>query len=111
MILYHTTLKRNLDSIRKHGLNPEFALNRKNPRIWIVTRSKRLWSILHVQKRHEVTLDEIAVITVSIPRSKLKRRWRGIWTTDSVIPPNAFLSFTDGKVFGESPIKGWTLDG
>ena len=84
MILYHATLKRNLDSIRKKGINPEFARGAEKV-IWLHTRSKTEWAILHTQKRHKCPLDDIAVLSVQIPRSKLTRRWRGIWTTSEVI--------------------------
>ena len=103
MQLYHTTLKANLDSIRQHGLNPEFSKG-KIKGIWLCTASKRLWSILHVQKRHNAPLDDIAVIAVKVRRSRLTRRWRCLWTTDSIITAKAFVSITDANAFAASPI-------
>ena len=84
MRLYHATLKRNLESIHENGIKPSFSKG-KEACIWLHTRSKTQWVILHTQKRHKCTLDDIAIITVQIPRSKLKRRWRGIWTTTETL--------------------------
>ena len=102
MKLYHTTLKRNLDSIRKHGLTPSFAQKQTNPRVWLHTKSRRLWGILHVQKRHKVPMSEILIIEVNVPRSQLKRRWRGIWTTTETL--TEFQSITDAVDLAASPI-------
>lgn len=109
MILYHTTLKSRLDSILLHGLCPDYSQGKLKVN-WLCTQSKRLWSLLHVQKRHNCTLDEIAVITLSIPRSKLTRRWRGLWTTDCTIDATAFVSITDAEAYTASPIKNGILD-
>lgn len=102
MILYHATLKRNLESILLHGLDPAFALNRKNPRVWLHTKSRQHWAVAHAQKRHQVSLSEVVIIEVSIPRSRLKRRWRGLWTTHERI--TAFISTTDAVKLSASPI-------
>ena len=83
MQLYHATLKRNLDSIQKHGIHPSFSKGAEKG-IWLHTRSKTEWAILHTQRRHKCTLDDIAVLMVQIPRSKLTRRRRGIWTTETI---------------------------
>ena len=102
MILYHTTLKSNLDSIRQHGLSPNFSKG-KLPVIWLCTRSKRTWSIVHVQKRHNARLDDIVVIAVKVSRSQLTRRFRGVWTTDRIIDNNRLVSITDASLFARSP--------
>lgn len=101
MILYHATLKSNLSSIRKHGLNPDFSTGKEKV-IWYHTKSRTHWAIAHVQKRQKVNLSEVVIISVKIPRSKLTRRWRGLWTTDTAV--TAFVSITDAEVFAASPI-------
>ena len=81
MILYHATPKANLESLREHGnLNPEFSQGKEKV-VWLHTASKRHWAILHIQRRHKLPLSEVLVLRVDVPRSKLKRRWRGLWTT------------------------------
>ena len=99
MILYHATLKANLDSIEKHRINPDFSQG-KEAVIWYHTQSKRHWAIAHAQKRHNCTLDEIVIITVKIPRSKLRRRWRGLWTSPETITPT---TITDAAELAASP--------
>ena len=103
MKLYHATLKSNLDSIRENGINPEFSKG-KDKVIWLHTASRTHWAIAHVQKRHKVNLSEVVIITVNVPRSKLKRRWRGLWSTTETINATAFVSITDAEVFASSPI-------
>ena len=71
--------------------------------IWLHTASKRHWAILHTAKRHGIDLDAIAILEVHVPRGKLKRRWRGLWTTHETLTD--FISITDGASFAESPIS------
>lgn len=101
MKLYHATLKSNLDSIQKHGLNPEFSKG-KEAVIWLHTASRTHWAIAHVQKRHKVKLSEVVIIAVDIPRSRLTRRWRGLWSTTETT--TAFVSITDAEAYAASPI-------
>lgn len=100
MILYHATPKRNLDSIKRNGINPDFSKGKEKV-IWYHTKAKRHWAILHTQKRHKVHIDDIAIITVQITRSKLKRRRRRLWTTTETIHPTLI---TDAAEFAASPI-------
>ena len=102
MSFYHATLKRNVDSIQKHGLSPNFALNQKNPRVWLHTKSKREWATLHVMKKHKVDMSQVVILEVHVTRSKRKRRWRGIWTTTHIL--TEFQSITDASELGASPI-------
>lgn len=97
MILYHATPKANLDSIQQHGLNPDFSKGAEKV-IWLHTASRREWAILHTQRRHNLQLSEVLVLRVDVPRSKLKRRWRGLWTTASMNSRRRGSSATgDGK--------------
>lgn len=100
MRLYHATLKTNLNSIREFGLNPEFSQGAEKV-IWMHTACRREWAILHVQKRHKCSLDDVVVIEVSIPRSKLRRRWRGLWTTSETI--TEFVEIHAGVTYAGSP--------
>ena len=86
MRLYHATLKFNLDSIRDKGIDPSYATGAEKV-IWLHTRSRTHWAIAHVQKQHKVHLSEVVILTVNIPRRKLKRRWRGLWTTTQTAQP------------------------
>ena len=99
MILYHATPKANLDSIRKHGINPDYSQGKEKV-IWYHTKSRRHWSILHVSKRHRIPLDDIAIITVQIPRGRLQRRRFGLWTTTETITP---IMITDAAELAASP--------
>ena len=84
MRLYHATLKSNLESIHENGIKPSFSKG-KEACIWLHTRSRNEWAKLHTAKRYAVPIAEIVIIDVDIPRSRLTRRWRGIWTTTETI--------------------------
>ena len=73
-----------MESIHRIGIDPNYATG-KDRLTWLHTESKRDWAILHTQKRHKVNLDEVIIIRVDIPRSWIRRRWRGIWVTDKII--------------------------
>ena len=101
MILYHATPKRNLDSIRKHGLDPKRAAG-KVKGVWLHTESRKPWAILHTIKRHRLqSFDDVVILKCKIPRSKLTRRGRGLWTTESIIDDVKVVDF--GSVT-ESPV-------
>lgn len=80
MKLYHATRKQNLESIRVNGLDPNRA-NGKEKLVWLHTTSRREWAIIHTATRHNCEVSDVMIIEVDVPRSKLRRRWRGLWTT------------------------------
>lgn len=85
MILYHATPRRNLDSIRENGINPEFSQGKRKA-VYLHTASRSAWAILHTLQRHRLQFfDDVSILQVNIPRGRLTRRHRGIWTTDTII--------------------------
>lgn len=102
MILYHATLKTNLESIRENGLDPDRATG-KEAVVWLHTQSRREWAVLHTMNRYNVSIDEIVIITVDVPRSQLRRRWRGLWTTPN--PITKLDAVTAASSLAESPIN------
>ena len=101
MKLYHTTLKSNLDSIRTNGLDPNRSRG-KEAVVWLHTASRTEWAILHVCKKPRVGFDDIVILAVNVPRTKLKRRWKGLWTTPENL--TEFQSITDATEFANSPV-------
>lgn len=74
MILYYATPKRNLDGIRKHGLDPKRATG-KVKGVWLHTESRKPWAILHIIKRHDLqSFDDVILMQCDIPRSQLTLR-------------------------------------
>ena len=100
MKLYHATPKSNLDSIFADGLDPAFSTGKAKV-IWLHTKSRRHWAIAHVQKRHRCNLDEVVLIEVNVPRSRLQRRWRGLWTTTETLME---FTITEAAELAASPI-------
>ncbi len=79
-ILLHVSLRRNLASIWRLGVSPAFA-RCGLPVSWFVVPSRRTWAISHVADRHGVAIADLVVLRVSVPRSQLVRRRRGVWTS------------------------------
>ena len=84
MKLYHATPIKNLESINATGLDPNRAKGKEKLN-WLHTASRRYWAICHTAKRHKCNVDEIIILQVDVPRSKLRRRYRGVWTTAAPI--------------------------
>ena len=101
MRLYHATPIKNLESIKADGLDPNRSQCKK-PEVWLHTKSRREWAILHVSQRHKCDVADVSVIAVDVPRSKLRRRWSGLWTTAE--PITEFASITDAREFTQSPM-------
>ena len=101
MILYHTTPKQNLWSIRAHGLDPGFARGKRKG-IWLHTASKTHWAILHTMKRYRT--DEIVVLKVKVSRRVLTRRWRGLWTCHEIITD--IIDITGAEQFASNDERG-----
>ena len=101
MRLYHATLKSNVESITEKGIDPSFSKGAEKV-IWLHTAGRREWAILHATQRHKCEVSEVVIITVNVPRSKLRRRWRGLWTTAETL--QTFADFTDATEFAETPI-------
>ena len=101
MRLYHATLKSNLTSITEKGIDPSFSKGAEKV-IWLHTAGKREWAILHTTQRHQCEVAEVMILTVNVPRSKIRRRWRGLWTTAETL--KTVDDFTDATEFAETPI-------
>lgn len=82
MILYHTTPRKNLEAIRRLGINPAISQG-KAPRVWLHTRTKAAWAYLHISKHHRTT--DLVTFEVQVSRSFLTRHRRGIWTTSDLV--------------------------
>ena len=102
MRLYHATLKSNLTSITETGIDPEYSRGAEKV-IWLHTAGRREWAILHTTQRHQCEVSEVRILTVNVPRSKLRRRWRGLWTTPHTI--QTFDDFTDAAELAASPFE------
>ena len=72
-IYRHATLWRYLPAILAEGLDPARATG-KQPLVWLHTPSRTPWAILHTMKRHRVTMAEIVVFDVQVPRSWVRLR-------------------------------------
>lgn len=86
MRLYHVTPRRNLPSIREHGILGRLAKDRLKV-AWVCAQSRIEWALLHCQKRHGCRLGDLVAIEVKMPRAKLRRFARGLWNAKGDVPP------------------------
>ena len=83
MTLYHVTRRENLDSILRDGLDPSKAKGKRKS-VWGVVGTRVAWAIVHVQSKpwnRGVTLDDLVVIRLTLPRTSVRRYHVGVWHT------------------------------
>jgi hypothetical protein len=103
MKLYHASTLQNLPSIQAEGLRVAKADPKaKLKGCWVATASNRGWTILHTIRKHKAQLDEVVVIEVTIPRSRLTRFRRGLYYSTTDIPAAWLGTITPGTAFGAS---------
>ncbi len=103
MLLYHATTRTNLESILKEGLLVSHAdLAARTKGVWLHTKAKSQWAILHTQRRHRATLEEVVVLAVDIPRRWLKHFQSGLWWTPVDVPPCRIRRIIDGTAYAAS---------
>jgi hypothetical protein len=103
MKLYHATTKASLNSILASGLLVAYAhASGKIQGVWLHASSRSAWAVLHTQRRHAVTLEEVIVLEVHISRSKIKRFQRGLWYALADIGPIAIVSVIEGTTYAAS---------
>src|SRR5947209_3551972 len=88
MRVLHATPARNVNSILKAGLLTAKSQG-KLAAVWVVSRGKAAWSVLHVLKRHGGRAETILLLDLDIPRRWLRRgRNKGLWYTTRDVPPS-----------------------
>jgi hypothetical protein len=78
MKLRHATPARNLPNILRSGLLTSKSRGRL-PAVWFCSATRTAWAALHVVKRHGGRVEQVVVLEVSVPRSWLRKRGKGLW--------------------------------
>lgn len=103
MKLYHATTRHNLASIQREGLRVAKAdPQAKIKGCWLATVSNCPWGVLHTIRKHKAQLEDVVVIEVTIPRSRLTRFRTGLWYTMEDIPAAWLRTVTPGLAFSAS---------
>lgn len=89
--LKHATPKQNLLSIQRTGIDPDRSRGKMKVS-WLHAASQSQWKVPHVANRHGIGVHDILLIKVRIPRAWIRRRGRGCWTCDRLIPPRNIVS-------------------
>lgn len=71
-MLYHVTHRKNLASIKKLGVSPEFAKG-KIPAVYVCRGSSLGWAVQHTIARHGWSAKSIAIVAVATPGLKGQR--------------------------------------
>jgi len=103
MKLYHATTRQNLASILVDGLRVAKAdPTAKIKGCWLATTSNRPWGVLHTIRKHRAQLEDVVVIEVNIPRSRLTRFRTGLWYSTQDVPASWLGQVVEGATFGAS---------
>ncbi len=101
--VYHATTKANLPSIQAEGLR--VALADPTARLkgcWVCTASNRGWAILHTQRKHHASLEEVVVLELTVQRATLTRYKKGLYFSRQDIPATRITGITEATTFGAS---------
>lgn len=93
MILYHYTLRRNLPSIREHGLLTSKSRGLRKA-VWLVKSAMGAWACEHVLKRRSGGVEDIVCVAVDVPRSWIKQGHPGLFYVEHDISPERFRGIT-----------------
>lgn len=88
---YHVTLRRNLKSIQKRGLLTSRSTGKRKA-VWCVTKDRLTWATMHVARRHNVALDELVVLHISLDGTRLSVGPAQSWFYTADVPPESILS-------------------
>jgi hypothetical protein len=83
MTLYHVTARTNLPSILANGLDPSRAKGKRKS-VWGVVGTRVAWAIVHVLSKpwnKGLSLDDLVVIRISLPKRSVRRYQTAIWYT------------------------------
>ena len=91
MLVYHITHRRNLKSVKMHGLQPCMATGKRQV-VWVVRGDKIAWAVAHVARHHGWTVSTLRVLPVPTVTTTLRRTcWAGVYTCSHVLTPGAPL--------------------
>jgi hypothetical protein len=76
-------------------LDPQRATGTQ-PLVWLHTPSRTPWAMAHTMRRHRVDVAEVVILDVQVPRSWLRRAWRGLWVCHRRIPPTQLRVLAHG---------------
>jgi len=65
LVLYHVTPAENVLSILETTIDPKYAKG-KMPVIWMVSRHRIEWALIHTSVHHDTAIDSLAVCAVHV---------------------------------------------
>lgn|SRR5262245_27772239 len=87
MILYHTTSQLRAIAIKQEGLRVDCSQTTRRG-IWLHSWLKGPWAYRHLSEHHGWKVSEMLTLRVTVSRSQVFRRRRGIWLACHDIPPS-----------------------
>ena len=107
MLIRHATFRRNLESIRVHGLCTRYSRGRMDA-VWLHTASRSAWAAGHVCMRHAGRLEDVVILLLDVPDRLLRRHGgcKGLRYTLVDVPPECIQG-----VLGMSELFKTEVDG
>ena len=93
MIKVHTTLLRNLKSIRRFGILASYS-RQKRRATWFHNASQNAWGENHVTMNHDAAGEPMVHIYCDIPRSKLRQHGKGLYYVMGDVPSSSIRRVT-----------------
>lgn len=86
LVVYHITPSENVQSILEVGVSTRYS-HCKNNTVWVVSRQRIEWAIIHASNRHSVSVDNLAVCSLLVDGRHLTRLGRpGIYFASITLP-------------------------
>lgn len=104
MKVRHTTARRNLAGILRHGLLTARSKGRL-PAVWFHSAAWSSWAAMHTVRRHGGRIEAVVVLEVHVPRAWLRRsKRRGLFYSLRDIPPERIRRVLCFSELAESPV-------
>jgi hypothetical protein len=106
MILYHTTPKYNLPSIRELGVCVRYSQGKLRA-VWLHTDERIGWAWLHTVRRHGGDVRDVVTVVVDVDESRLKRSSvDGLFYVLEDVVPEAIVATMNFEFVSRSPLGG-----
>jgi hypothetical protein len=103
MLFKHATLRRHLPSILARGLLCSKSKGKLRV-VWLHTPSASPWAVIHTHARHGGRVEDVVVLEIDVPRSRVRRNRRRLWTAAADIGPEHIRNVVSFNRVAASPV-------
>jgi hypothetical protein len=103
--LYHVTIRGRLASILLRGVDPSYSQGKLRA-CWYCSKDMRGWAVLHVCRRHNCRLEDVAVIECRLNTADVKRSAHaGLYHSKEITSPAQLGRVTGWEEVAVSPLE------